>query len=256
MANDFFRPDRTLGIFGIGKIGETGNYEIMVGNGYSSSNISNLFSDNRFTFSATSYVDPLGSYGREIFDPDIIKEARVRLGHSFVYSPQSGIDIGVPFDEANFVRLSDGTPLTKTGALGPGITVSDFDIFLYGIDAAWKWNGWSVNGECFARWIEQIVGDGPLPKTALFQHGLYLEGGRFLIPRTFDVNARYSLVSGEFGNGAEYAAGFNWYPLAKPSLKMSFDVTSLDGSPLQNTASDILAGDQGTLFRTQFQAEF
>ncbi|MCA9046481.1 MAG: hypothetical protein KDA69_19295, partial [Planctomycetaceae bacterium] len=84
----------------------------------------------------------------------------------------------------------------------------------------------------------------------------YVEGGYFLMPKTLEANARYSQVKGEFGTGSEYAAGVNWYPLKKAQLKLSFDVTVLDGSPLQNTASDILAGDDGTLFRTQFQAEF
>ena len=42
----------------------------------------------------------------------------------------------------------------------------------------------------------------------------------------------------------------------KPEVKLSFDVTQFDGSPLQNRTSDILVGDDGTLFRTQFQAEF
>ena len=39
-------------------------------------------------------------------------------------------------------------------------------------------------------------------------------------------------------------------------MKVSFDVTVLDGSPLNNNSSDILVGDDGVLFRTQFQAEF
>jgi hypothetical protein len=59
-----------------------------------------------------------------------------------------------------------------------------------------------------------------------------------------------------FGSASEYAAGFNWYPLDTSKMKVSFDATSLDGSPLQNTTSDILVGDDGMLFRTQVQAEF
>jgi hypothetical protein len=256
MSNDFFRPDRTLGIFGVGKFGETGNYEVMFGNGYSSSNDSNANSDDRYTVAATSYFDPLGDYGGDIVDYDGDSKPVVRLGHSFVFSPQKGNTLGVPLDDATFLRLTDGTRLTQIGALAPGVTVSDYDIYLYGVDAAIKWNGWSANAEFFARWIEQISGNGPLPVNELFQYGYYVEGGRFLVPQKLDVNARYSQVSGDFGTSSEYAAGFNWYPLAKPTLKMSFDVTTLDGSPLQNTASDILVGDDGVLFRTQLQAEF
>ena len=77
-----------------------------------------------------------------------------------------------------------------------------------------------------------------------------------MIPKKLDVNARYSEVQGLFGNSSEYAAGVNWYPLDNSKVKVSFDVTVTDGSPLQNTATDILVGDDGTLFRTQFQAEY
>ncbi|NND95744.1 MAG: porin [Pirellulaceae bacterium] len=255
MANDFFRPDRTVGIFGFGSFGDTGKYQLTFGNTHRT-NTPESRSDNRLMFAATSFFDPLGAYGNSIVDEEVTDQTRVRLGHSVVYSQQRGRRLGVPFDEANFVRLSDGTRLTQIGALSPGVTVSEFDLYSYGVDAAIKWNGWSMNAEYFARWIEQIEGDGPVPTTDLFQHGHYVEGGYFLVPKRFDVNGRYSQVGGEFGTRSEYAIGCNWYPLAKQAIKLSFDVTTLDGSPLQNTASNILAGDDGTLYRSQFQAEF
>ncbi|MFK8113001.1 MAG: porin [Rubripirellula sp.] len=255
MVNDFFRPDRTVGIYGFGSFGETGKYELTVGNTHGA-NVPNSRSDDQLVFAANSYFDPLGDYGKSIVDEAIDAKPRVRLGHSFVYAPQRGNERGVPLDETNFLRLSDGTRVNQVGALAPGVTVSDFDIYMYGVDVATKWNGWSFNGEYFARWIEQIAGDGVLANNEIFQHGHYAEGGYFLVANTLDVNARYSQVSGDFGTSSEVAVGFNWYPLAKHTMKLSFDVTSLDGSPLQNTATDILVGDDGTLFRTQFQTEF
>lgn len=256
MANDFFRPDRTVGIFGVGEFARHGHYELMVGNGYRTANLPNAATDSRFTFAGTSYIDPAGEFGSQVVDFDCTSTALWRLGHSFVYSPQASDDVGIPIDESDFLRLSDGTRLTQTGSLAPGVTVSEFDIWFYGVDLAWKHRGWSVGSEVFLRWLENIEGDGPLPTEDIFQHGFFVEGGKFLIAKTFDVNLRYSRVDGEFGNRTEYAAGFNWFPLAKPTVKVSFDVTQLDGSPLQNRTSDILVGDDGTLFRTQFQAEF
>jgi hypothetical protein len=50
-------------------------------------------------------------------------------------------------------------------------------------------------------------------------------------------------------------AGVNWSPLGTATMKVSFAVTSLDGSPLQNTTDDFLVGDDEALFRTQFHAE-
>ncbi|QDV23194.1 porin [Aureliella helgolandensis] len=256
MANDFFRPDRTVGIFGVGTIGDNGHYELMVGNGYHTANLPNLITDDRFTFAATNYFDSRGNIGGQIVDFDCTRNPLVRFGHSFVYSPNTSDAIGIPLGEADFLRLSDGTRLTQTGALAAGVTVSEYDIVFYGLDAIFKWRGWSFDSEVFMRWIDNIIADAPLPDDSLEQYGFYTEGGYFLIPKKLDVNARYSQVKGEQGTASEYAAGFNWYPLGKPQLKASFDVTVLDGSPLQNTASDILVGDDGILFRSQLQAEF
>ena len=255
VANDFFRPDRVLGVFAIGDLGEFGRFECMVSNGYDAADLTNEETDNRFTFAATGYLDPWGEYGEEIVDFDVVADPVVRLGHSFVFSPQGG-DNGAPFPETGFARLTDGTQLTQIGALAPGVTVSAFDAYLYAVDAAWKWRGWSLNAEAFLRWLEEIEGDAPLPLTSLFQHGFYVEGGVFLIPQTFDFNARYSQVNGRFGDFSEYAAGCNWYPLAKTQFKVSFDVTYLNGSPLDNSSSDVVVGDEGVLFRTQLQAQF
>ncbi|WP_231846385.1 porin [Rhodopirellula baltica] len=256
MANDFFRPDRTVGLFGIGKFAEHGHYQVMAGNGYRTASLPNSATDNRITFAATSYIDPAGDFGSQIVDYEKTHTALWRIGHSMVYSPQVGQQSGDPYDETNFVRLSDGTRLTQVGAISPGVTISDFDIWFYGADFAWKRRGWSLTSEMFLRWITDIRGDGALAKNQVFQHGCYVEGGKFLIDKKLDVNLRFSRVDGDYGAANEYAVGMNWYPLSKPSLKVTFDMTQLDGSPLQNTTSDILVGDEGTLFRTQFQAEF
>lgn len=256
MSNDFFRPDRTIGIFALGKTGDSGFYELMVGNGYSTSNLANVATDDRLTFAGTQYFDPLGKFGEQLADYDCTSNPLIRFGHSFVYSPQRSDRRGAPLPQTDFIRLSDGTRLNQFGALAAGVTVSDFDVYFYSADFAIKYRGWSMNAELFLRWLESIRADGPIPNTELFQRGFYVEGGRFVIPGKLDFNARYSEVRGLFGNATEYSAGANWYPLDSSRLKISLDVTKLDGSPLQNTASDILVGDDGILVRTQFQAEF
>lgn len=256
MACDFFRPDRTVGLFGVGTLGESSHYEIMVGNGYSDGNVPNSRGDQQFTFAATHSFEPLGKFGGQIVDYEYHCDPLVQFGHSFVYSPNAATTLGTPLDDTSFLRLTDGTLLTQAGALAPGVTVSNFDVYLYAVDAAWKWQGWSVNAEAYFRWINDIRGNAAVPITKLYQRGFFVEGGRFLIPEKLDGNVRYSQVQGQFGDSHEYAVGLNWYPLESHKMKISFDVTELDGSPLNNTTSDILVGDDGTLFRTQFQAEF
>lgn len=257
MANDFFRPDRTIGIWGRGKTGETGSYEVMIGNGYRTSNLPNNVTDDQFTFAFSQHFDPYGKFGGQLVDFDYTCDPLIRIGHSFVYSPITSEALGAPNDETDFLRLADGTRLNQIGALSPGLTVSGVDVYFYGVDLAAKWNGWSVNSEVFLRWLENLEANGALPVDSLMQRGFYVEGGRFIIPKKLDCNFRYSEVNGLVGGGSEYAAGLNWYPKTDSfKIKCSFDVTVLDGSPLNNSSSDILVGDDGTLFRAQFQAEF
>ena len=194
MACDFFRPDRTTGIFGVGRFGETGHFELMIGNGFSTANQEPDEEDTRFTFSATHYCDPWGDYGTLLTDYEDSDSPRLRIGQSVVFATQGDFVPGQPVGEADFIRLTDGTELAAPGALAPGVTVSRGKVYLYGVDFAWKSNGWSVNTEGFLRWIEDLAGDGPLPKTALFQRGFYVEGGRFIIPKRLDWNVRYSQV--------------------------------------------------------------
>ncbi|REJ70736.1 MAG: porin [Planctomycetota bacterium] len=254
MANDFFRPDRTVGIFGIGNMGELSRYEFMIGNGFNTTNLPNSRTDDQFAFAYSQYYDPLGDYGPQIVDWDDTPEPLVRIGHSFVYAPTAEDALGTPQGEADFLRLTDGTVLSDTGALAPGVTVSSFDLYYYSLDAAVKYRGFSLNAEFFARWIQEIDADGPIPVADLFQRGYYVEGGYFLVPRKLDVNFRYSQIDGLFGNSSEYAAGANWFPLETYNLKLSIDATVLDGSPLNNTGSNVLLGDDGLLIRTQVQA--
>lgn len=256
MACDFFRPDRTIGIFGIGRFGDLGHYEVMLGNGYRTANLPPSELDDRLTFAGTQYWDPFGDFGDQIVDFSSNHNALARVGHSFVYSPGDQNIPGEPTGEADFVRLTDGTKLTEPGALAPGVTVSQFDVYLYGVDLAMKWRGWSIDTEVFFRWIEAIEADGPLTITNLFQRGFYVEGGRFLVPSKFDINVRYSQIDGFFGNASSYAAGCNWYPGQTPSLKISLDATKLNSSPLNNTSSNILVGEDGMLYRGQLEARF
>lgn len=256
MAADFFRPDRSVGIFSTGRLGERGYYEAMLGNGFRAANLPPDDLDNRFTLAWTNYWDPLGDFGNQIVDYDDTGQPLTRFGHSFVFSPQGDADLGAPLGEADYLRLTDGTRLTEEGALAPGVTVSEYTLWLYGVDFAAKWRGWSVDAEVFLRWIENIEGYGPIGITDLFQRGFYVEGGRFLVPSKLDANVRYSQIDGMFGHSWTYAGGFNWYPGQTTRLKISIDATRIHRSPLNNTSSDILVGYDGMLYRTQFEARF
>lgn len=256
IATDFFRPDRTVGLWATGSFDDTIFYEMNVGNGYRTAARNSFEIDDKLTFAGTSWWDVAGPFGKSLTDHAMSQETLIRIGHSFAYAPQAGTRPGSPLRESTFLRLTDGTLLSDTGAVAPGVTVSKSDVLLYAIDFGWKDNGWSVSAEAYFRWLRNLAGDGPLPTDSIQQRGFFVEVGSVIVPDHSDWNVRYSEIRGDYGSGRESGVGLNFYPLGNPNLKFGFDVSYYDGSPLNNTASDVLVGDSGVLFRTQVQIQF
>ena len=137
------------------------------------------------------------------------------------------------------------------------MTVDQFDIYLYAVDAAMKYRGFSLSGEYYFRWLQGLKGiGGPLPITTLYDHGFYAQAGYFLVPKRVELMAKTSQIFGEFGSASEYAGGLNWFVNGSHNWKFTFDATRVIGSPAQNSGPNYRAGDTGTMFRAQFQAAF
>lgn len=256
MATTFFRPDRSLGIWATGEPLTNLFYRVMLANGFNTTDLEPDDVDMQFAYSGSMWVH-CGDFGQGYSDLEWHRRPAAQLGHSFTFASSSGRDAaGAPLSEQNFVRLSDGTRLTQVGALAPGVTVHHFDIYLYAVDAAFKYRGFSFNSEFFFRWLQSIRGNGPLPLTQMYDHGFYAESGYFLVPKRFEIIGRVSQVFGEFGDAQEYAGGFNWFLNGTHNLKITFDVTKLNQCPVSNSSPNLRAGDDGLLFRTQLQAAF
>lgn len=256
IATDFFRPDRTTGIWATGKFDDVLFYEANVGNGLRTAARNEAEIDEKLSFAGTFWWDAAGPFGKSITDHALSQETLIRIGASAAYSSQVGSSLGNPLRESTFLRLADGTLLSDTGALAPGVTVSKSDVTLAAVDFGWKDNGWSLSAEAYFRWLRDLAGDGPLPQDDIFQQGFFVELGSVIVQDFSDWNVRYSEIRGDFGEGNETAVGINFYPMRNTGVKISFDLSYINDSPLNNTASEVLVGDNGFLFRTQLQAQF
>jgi len=255
LATTFFRPDRTIGLWAKGQPLPGWYYHVLVGNGFSTSDLKPDQIDNNFAYSGTTWWD-LGDYGDGYSDLESHETPASRLGTSFTFAKQQGKVNGIPRGESNFLRLSDGTRVTAKGALGPGVTIDREKGYLWALDGALKWRGFSINSEYFFRWLFDLEGDGPLITDDVFDHGFYVETGYFLIPHHLELNARTSQIFGDFGDRSEYAAGVNWFIKGTHGLKLSLDGTYLDGSPADNSGTNYRLGARGVMVRTQLQAAF
>lgn len=253
-SNEFFRPSRTTGLWFMGDPTDDTHYELMLGQGFNTQGLPPSETGNNFALGGSTWWDIVGDYGpARPSDFEIHNDPAVRIGSSWVSSI-----VGTPGRqsvEADFLRLTDGTRLTDPGAMAPGATVESFDVTLMAIDAAFKYRGWSANGEYFWRSVTDLRANIPVPDVGL-QHGFYLEGGFFVLPQQFELNSQLAYVSGRPGSTISYATGFSYYPRKSQNFKFTVDATLLDGSPANSPGSDVLVGDDGVLVRAQWQIVF
>ena len=253
-SNEFFRPSRTTGIWLVGDPSSSTHYELMLGQGFNTDGLTPAETGNNFSVAGSSWWDVIGSYGpARPVDFEFHEDLAVRVGSSLVRSAEG--TPGRHLEETDFLRLTDGTRLTEPDALAPGATVTSFDVTLLAIDAAFKYRGWSANGEYFWRSVTDLKANLPVPTVGL-QQGGYLEGGFFVLPKQFELNSQFAFATSKYGTRTSYATGFSYYPRKTLNLKLSMDATIINGSPVNSTGTDILLGDHGVLVRTQFQALF
>ena len=209
--------------------------------------------DNNFAYSARVFWYPTGDWGKgELADFDHHCELATRLGAGFA---ESTIDrIGTT--EFETVRVVDGG--FKLANILDG-DISEYTVRLWAVNGSLKYRGWSVSMEYYFRVIDNFVG---APQDDLFDHGHWLQIGKFVVPNRLQLLARWSRVVGNSQTlGAndrssdERSAGIVLYRRDQ-SAKLVFDATYLDGAPISSAALDIQPGDTGWLFRTQIQFAF
>ena len=256
LSTTFFRADRSVGVWATGNLGRDVYYYAMIANGLRSTDLEPDEVDDIFTYSLMTWWDVLGEIGRGFSDLKYHRTLAARIGHTFMYGDENSPPDGRVLPEERWVRLSDGTRVTTTGALAPGVTVNGFDLYLYSVFLVAKYKGFSVNGELYFRWLQDFDTDGgPVPYSDFFTHGFYTDVGYMLIREKLELIGRISNIDGFFGDAWEYAGGVNWF-FTGHKHKLTFDVTVLDGSPASSSSPNFEIGQDGLLVRLQYQAAF
>ncbi len=256
MATTFFRPSITAGIWANGELFENIYYEALVGDGFNTFTLRASELDTNLAYSASVWAEPLGDFGVGFSDLEEHACLAMRIGHGFTFASNDSEPTGEPGPEQTVIRLSDGTRLVEPGALAPGVTVNQFDISLYAVHLGLKYRGASFATEYFFRWLTSLEGNGPLPVNSLFDHGFYVQGGLFVIPKRLELYSIGSHVTGDYGSGHEIAAGFNYYVGGRRGSRITFDVSHINDSPADQSRTGFVAGASGTLFRAQMWTFF
>jgi hypothetical protein len=252
MADNFFRPGFTQGVWANGEPVKGLNYLVFLGNGLNTLNISANKIDTNLLLSGSVWWEPLAPYSepgksRQMYDDYFAStKTRIRIGTSLTRSREdrfSEIDQSSPDNTS--IYNSDGVLAFSTGAFAPGVTVNQATYQMWAIDGGLKKSGFSVNGQYYFRWVGDFDADGPLPLASTFDHGFELSAGQFLVPRTLVLYARGSKVFGQFGSPHEYAGGFKWYFLPTERVWLTGELMRVYKAPYSGAFTPYTAGMTG-----------
>jgi hypothetical protein len=252
MADNFFRPGFTQGVWANGEPVKGLNYLVFVGNGLNTLNITANKIDTSLLLSGSVWWEPLGAYSepgksRQMYDDYFASsKARIRIGTSFTRSREDRFsDTDQSSPDNTSIYNSDGVLAFSTGAFAPGVTVQKATYRMWAIDGGLKKSGFSVNGQYFMRWLNDFEADGPLPLASTFDHGFELSTGKFVVPKKLLLYVRGSKVFGQFANPYEYGAGFKWYFLPTERLWMTGELMKVNRSPYGGAFTPYTAGMAG-----------
>ena len=252
MADNFFRPGFTQGVWASGEPLKGLSYLAFVGNGLNTLNISANKIDTNLLLSGSVWWEPLGPYSepgksRQMYDDYFAsKDSRIRIGTSLTRSREdrfSQTDQSSPDNTS--IYNSDGVLAFSTGAFAPGVTVQQATYKMWAIDGGLKKSGFSVNGQYYLRWVDDLDADGPLPLASTFDHGFEVSMGQFLVPRKLVLYARGSKVFGQFSSPYEYGGGLKWYLLPTERLWLTGELMRIHKAPYGGAFTPYTAGLDG-----------
>ncbi len=252
MADNFFRPGFTQGVWASGEPVKHLNYLVFLGNGLNTLNITANKIDTSLLLSGSVWWEPLGAFSeagksRQMYDDYFASnKTRIRLGTSFTRSREDRFsDTDQSSPDNTSIYNSDGVLAFSTGAFASGVTVQKATYKMWAIDGGLKKSGFSINGQYFMRWLGNFEADGPMPLTSTFDHGFELSTGKFVVPRKLLLYARGSKVFGQFANPYEYGGGFKWYFLPTERLWMTGEVMRIYKAPYGGAFTPYTPGMNG-----------
>src|SRR5262245_4421082 len=252
MADNFFRPGFTQGVWASGEPLKGLNYLAFLGNGLNTLNITANKIDTNLLLSGSLWWEPLGPYSepgksRQMYDDYFAsKQARIRIGTSFTRSREdrfSDTDQSTPDNTS--IYNSDGVLAFSTGAFAPGVTVQEATYKMWAIDGGLKKSGFSVNGQYYFRWVGDFDADGPLPLASTFDNGFELSAGQFVVPKKLVLYGRGSKVFGQFASPYEYAGGLKWYLLPTERIWLTAELARVHKAPYSGAFTPYTAGMAG-----------
>lgn len=221
-ASDAFRPGYDVGAKLHGDIAKgllTYEFGAYGGAGQSFTRASNGNST-AAAIAARATFNPFGKMGTSESDLDNSTKPLLSLGANYYGNTLNKTT-------ATTLEITNITLAGSSGWLGKGIstftTGEKIDINTWGVDAAFKWRGFSAQGEYLSG-----QADGKTSNKMLRAEGFYAQAGYCIIPKTLEAAVRYSYVDPNRDKVNDLTTdiqGAISYYFDKHNLKLQGDVT-------------------------------
>jgi hypothetical protein len=238
MADEFFRPFFSQGVFGQGIIVPRLEYRWMIGNNNSNLDVPATRLDRKLSAGAAlSWLPTTGEYGpRGAFgDYERHEKVATKFNVAYTWSPeerQSPLDASA---SNTTLRLADSLNIFDRDAFGEGVTVTNARYKLLSASAGMKYRGFWLQGEGYYRKLDQFGAVGPMPVKAVHDTGFYVQLAHMVVRNRIELYGATSYVFSDYGRPKEFMAGANYYPWNTRNTRMNLQLTNVDQSPVSST---------------------
>ena len=260
MADEYFRPGFTSGVWLDGWLLPRTAYRVMVGNNISTLGITAGEDDRNFALSGslwwmptTGEFGPKGGYG----DWEYHEKLATRFGGAFTHSREDRYSQNSnPSPDNTQIRISDGVLAFETGALADGVTLEKADYDLLSLDASFKYRGLFGIAEFYHRTLTNFEADGPLPLSSMRDVGFMVQLAGFPRKQKLEVYGATSQIWGEFNRSWEVVGGLNWFPVDNRNMRVNAQGIYVDKSAAGSLFGFYLGGHSGFTSALAFSVMF
>jgi hypothetical protein len=260
IADEFFRPSYTTGLWLRGDLTNHLRYQAMVGNNLSTLGVSAAQLDNKFNTFAGALVwtsTPTDRFGPGFGDFENHEKLAARLGAHFTRSDESKeSQPNANSFENTQLRLSNGSIIFTPNLFGPGVVVNEARYRMSSYDGALKYRGMALEGEYYLRWLDNFKGLNTSVIPNLFDHGFQLQSSAMVVPKTLQFYLGTSKVFGQYGNPYDVRFGTNWYVFKNRVVRWNSEALYLSNSPVGYTAVPFALGGKGWVFHSTVEMAF
>jgi hypothetical protein len=255
MADEFFRPYFSQGLFAAGEILPRLHYKAMFGNNLSNLDVPAVKLDRSLSaggalvwLPTTGEFGPRGGFG----DFEDHQKLATRFGVAYTYSPEGRqSDVGTTASNTT-LRLADSLNLFEVGALAPEVTVKNARYNLASANGGMKWHGFWLQSEGYYRILNHFAATGPLPVGVIRDTGFYVQSSYMVIPKTLELYGATSWVFSKYGpldegSPHEYLGGMNWFFAHLRTYRINVQVIDVFHSPVNSTFGFYFGGLKGPI---------